>query len=217
MVAMLFKNKQKIIESKLASYRDQVSQCMAGFQNAFRQYIDSSDRAELEENLTTAHRAESQADDTRRAIEEMMYSQALFPESRGDVLGLLEAMDRVPNKAEQSMRTLLHQHVKVPSELGPRVLELVDVSCRCVDAMLDGTANLFSDFASAMVAVNNIDRLESEADQIESDLVEKIFSSSLDGVEKILLRDLVDDLADISDRAENVGDRIRITVAKRRV
>lgn len=214
---MIFKNKQKIIESKLADYRDQVRQCMREFQHSFRQYIKSGDRAELENNLMTAHRSESQADDSRRAIAEMMYSEALFPESRGDVLGLLEAMDRVPNKAEQAMRTLLHQHVKVPNELGPRVLELVDVSCRCVDAMLEGAGDLFSDFSSATVAVNNVDQLESEADQIENDLVEKIFSSGLDGIEKILLRDLVVDLADISDRAENVGDRIRVAVAKRRI
>ena len=44
-----------------------------------------------------------------------------------------------------------------------------------------------------------------------------MFSSDLNGVDKILLRDLVGQLADISDRAENVADRIRVTVAKRRV
>ena len=65
---MIFKNKQKIIESRLADYRDQVKQCMKEFQHAFRQYITNGDRAELESNLRTGHRSESQADDTRRAI-----------------------------------------------------------------------------------------------------------------------------------------------------
>ena len=38
----------------------------------------------------------------------------------------------------------------------------------------------------------------------------------MDGFDKILLRDTVKSIAQISDRAENVGDRIRIIAAKRR-
>ena len=213
----LFRNKQKELEAKLGTYREKIYQCMRQFRYAFEQYSQTSDRTELEQNLTTTHRAESEADDIRRAIEEMMYTEALFPESRGDVLGLLETMDRVPNKAEQSVRNMLDQHVSVPDHLWPRLLELVDISCRCVEAMLDGAAALFSDFATANVAIGKVDRLESESDQIESDLVQKIFTSQLDGTDKILLRDLADSLADISDRAENVGDRIRVILAKRRL
>ena len=45
----------------------------------------------------------------RREIEVMMYSKALFPESRGDILTLLETIDRVPNQAEAVVRMLLNQ------------------------------------------------------------------------------------------------------------
>ena len=41
--------------------------------------------------------------------------------------------------------------------------------------------------------------------------------SDMEGIDKILLRDLIGRLAGISDRAENVGDRIRIMVAKRSI
>ncbi|MEK0368345.1 MAG: DUF47 family protein, partial [Nitrosopumilus sp.] len=37
---------------------------------------------------------------SRREIEISLYEKALIPESRGDILGLLEAVDRIPNKAE---------------------------------------------------------------------------------------------------------------------
>ncbi len=40
---------------------------------------------------------------------------------------------------------------------------------------------------------------------------------NMDGFAKIMLRDLVKQVAAVSDRAENVGDRISIIVAKRNV
>ena len=46
-----------------------------------------------------------------------MYSKALFPESRGDILGLLEAMDKVPNQAEKALLVMLTQYI-VLEEIG---------------------------------------------------------------------------------------------------
>ena len=85
------------------------------------------------------------------------------------------------------------------------------------EAMGIAAVILVSDYTTATVAIGNIDELESEADKIEADLIEKIFSSDMDGFEKIMLRDFIKRIAQISDRAENVGDRIRIIVAKRSI
>ncbi len=214
---MIFINKQKKVEALLAEYRNKVTLCLETFQNAFRQYGENPDRSVLEKNFTDIHKAESMADDIRREVEYMMYSKALFPESRGDILGLLETMDKVPNQTESAARTLFNQHIVIPQELLPQMLQLVDVCHRCVIAMLEGSEKLFTDFSAAPDFLELVDRLESEADIIEADMIEKIFSSDMDGTEKILLRDLIKHVAQISDRAENVGDRIRIIVAKRRI
>jgi len=213
----MFVNKQKKLQSQLAQYRSQVSSCISIFQQAFRQYCNKPDRDTIKKSFEQVHNAESVADDIRREIEVMMYSKALFPESRGDILGLLEAMDRVPNQAESVVRMVLNQHIQTPENLCPLLLELVDLCSRCVEAMLAGAAKLFTDFTTAAAIVGKVDELESEADTLEASLVEQIFSSDIGGFEKILLRDLVKHIAAISDRAENVGDRIRIIVAKRRV
>ena len=97
---MIFLNKQKKIESQLAEYRHSISDCLDAFKDAISQYCLTMDRTRLQEAFTHVHCAESKADDIRRAVEVMMYSKSLFPESRGDILGLLEAMDKVPNQAE---------------------------------------------------------------------------------------------------------------------
>jgi predicted phosphate transport protein (TIGR00153 family) len=146
-----------------------------------------------------------------------MYSRALFPESRGDILGLIESMDRVPNCAESAVRMILNQHISLPPEICDQITELVSVCTKCVLTMLEGVSQLFNNFIDASITVGQIDKLESEADRIESDLTNRIFSSDMPDLQKILLRDLVDKIGGVADRSESVGDRIRIMVAKRSV
>jgi uncharacterized protein len=214
---MFFVNKQKKVELLLEEYRQKVLLCLEQFEKSFRQYFDNNDRDVLKQNLTAVSGSESAADDIRREIEVMMYSKAMFPESRGDILGLLEAMDRIPNQAEDVTTTLHNQHISVRQEYKASIINLIGICIRCVEAMIDGASKLFSDFTNATVAVGKIDELESEADIVENALIEQIFASDMDGFSKILLRDLIRRVAAISDRAENVGDRIRLIVAKRGV
>jgi predicted phosphate transport protein (TIGR00153 family) len=124
-------------------------------------------------------------------------------------------MDKVPNHAESSVRMIIVQHISIPDFLCEGLERLTDVTCRCVDAMLDSAKKLFAEYTGATVAVGKIDESESESDRLESELIDRIFTSRIDGTHKILLRDLVQHLAEISDKAENVGDRIRIICSKR--
>ena len=109
------------------------------------------------------------------------------------------------------------------------------VCTKCVLTMLEGVSQLFKNFIDASITVGKIDKLESgsrtelrrvcgendpeptQADRIEFDLTNRIFSSDMPDLQKILLRDLVDKIGGVADRSESVGDRIRIMVAKRSV
>jgi len=213
---MLFVNKQKQIQEKIASYNQQVLICMDEFQEAVKGYCKSPDREALREGEKRVHKAEGLADDIRRDVEVLMYTKALFPESRGDILGLIETMDKVPNHTESSIRMILHQHILISDEFSSQFLELVDITCSCVKEMIHGVNCLFENFFTATIYVGKVDELESQADRAEANLIDRIFSSSLEGIHKILLRDLARHIAGITDRAENVGDRIRIIVAKRK-
>ena len=211
------KSKQKKVESQLAEYRRSVAFCLEGFHNAFEQYSRNGDRDALRSSFKTVHKAESLADDIRREIEVMMYSKAVFPESRGDILGLLEAVDKVPNNAEYAVQMMLSRRIVIPESLREGVLQLVGICHRCGDALLEAMGKLFEDFTQATVALGKIDELESEADHREESLVEQAFDGDLQWIEKLLLSELFKCIASVSDRAENAGDRIRIIVAKRRI
>ena len=214
---MLFVNKQKEIQSQISEYCESILKCMDSFEKAVKHYCADSNRDAVKASFTEVHKAESRADDIRREIEVLMYSKSLFPESRGDIMGLLETMDRVPNQAEEAIRMIWNQYVVVPKEHVAEILTLVDVCCRSASAMVGAAEKLFADFTNAAVAVGKIDELESEGDKIEASLIEKVFSEKPDSVAAIVFRDFIESVAGISDRAENVGDRIRIIVAKRTI
>ncbi len=214
---MLFVNKQKQIEKQFSQYCAEVMNCIGEFRHAFECYLKEPDREVLRESYSKVHKFESRCDDIRGEISVLMYSKALFPESRGDILTLLEAMDRIPNQAESAVRKVLSECITIPQEYHAELSKLVDVCCRSADAMITAATKLFTDYTNATVAVGKIDEIESEGDYIESGLIESIFASDLDGFQKLTLRDLVKHVVHISDWAENVGDRIRVVVAKRSI
>lgn len=213
----MFLNKQKKVEGMLTEYFHNVALCLDKFEDVFNRFHRDSDTTGLESGFSEIHEFESKADDIRHEVEDMMYLKALFPESRGDILGLLETVDRIPNQAETAVRMVLYQNISIPEELWPLVLKLINVSVNCASVALEASKNLFSNFTAATVAVGRVDELESEADHVRAELIRKIFSSPIEDLDKILLRDLAHSIEAISDRAENVGDRIRIAVAKRKV
>ncbi|MBN1764344.1 MAG: DUF47 family protein [Sedimentisphaerales bacterium] len=215
---MFFISKQKQIELELSRYYEKVNACLTAFHDGIRQYCQKPDQDRLRENFQAVHKHESRADDLRREIEVIMYSKSVFPESRGDILSLLEAVDKVPNTTEWVMNMILTHNIIIPETLSSDILELVEVCYLCVRALLDSAEKLFTDFTNATVAIGRVDELETEADHLEFRLYEQIFKKepSLDPMHKILLRELVRNIAAISDRAENAGDLIRIIVAKRK-
>ncbi len=207
--------RQRQVEARLREYCGEVTASARVFREAFAAACEGCSRERLREIFGRLHQAESNADDIRRATETQMYTEALFPESRGDILGLLEAVDRVPNHEESSVRMVLHQHITIPEDLRTEMLDLVDACARCVDALVEGVSLLFKNFLAATVSVGQVDELESLADRLEAALIERIFSGGLDALSKILLRDLVQRVGGVSDRCESAADRIRIIVAKR--
>ena len=65
--------------------------------------------------------------------------------------------------------------------------------------------------------IQEIDIKESESDRIERDMIDSIFSSSLDKADKILLKGVVNKIGEISDQSQVVADRLTIAVIKRRI
>jgi predicted phosphate transport protein (TIGR00153 family) len=209
--------KQQKVQEQISLYNGHVVSCLDVFKRTFADICSTTGIEKLREGYSDVQAAEKAADTTRRALENMMYTEAVFPESRGDILGLIESLDKVANHAESAVRMVLNQHIEIPGEYYASIADLVTTSHKCVITLVRAVEQLFDSFVDAAVTVGEVHRLESEADAIEEKLVDRIFTSDQSDLQKILLRDLVQHLSTIADRAESAGDRVRIMVAKRSV
>lgn len=163
------------------------------------------------------HRFESQADDVREEIKTLMYEKVLLPESRGDIMRLLDGMDNIPRYMEITLNMIKTQKLAIPDFIVPDIRELVHASLEAVDLMRCQVEDLFKRKGRIKELVSIIDQKESQCDKIERRLISAIFDSDLDGFLKLQLKELVVYLGDVSDHVDVISKQINIMNLKRHV
>jgi predicted phosphate transport protein (TIGR00153 family) len=216
MFQFLFKKEQQV-EQLIYQYLDSLKMAEDNFLKAMNVYFQKGFCGEFDFLIEQTHKVESKADDTRYEIETMMYAKALIPESRGDVLGLLEAVDQIPGLFELILYMIQTQRLSTPDFLVLDIKELIRVSLECCDLLIKEVEALFKKSGDIRSLVSNIDNNESQCDHIERRIITRIFDSDLDPFQKLQLKEMVIQLGEISDQADRVSRRVHIISTKRRV
>lgn len=193
-----------------------VSTALQSFEKATRAYFVGSDHEKAAEFARETHRAESGADDIRRTVEKAMITGALLPPSRRQILEVVERADTLANAADASLDTLLLQQIKVPEAVVPQILEITeetlaifkDVEC-CIQSLFAGKPE------DALQCADRIEQGESRVDKKEQATLKQLFSMDIDLAEKLHVARYLADLVKISDRAEDLADRISLIIAER--
>lgn len=213
--------KQQRIQGLLGEYLDTWRACVDSFEQGWREYLESGLTTRFAHLVTTTHKQESRCDDQRRELEWELYSKALVPESRGDILGVLESVDRLLSMAEWSMMEMQLQRLEVPASLQESFGELVGVVHNCAVALELAIRALLveGDGAERVLSyTERVDSLESESDHLERNTIRAIFAQDdLQPGDKVLLKEVVRNLATVADQAESVANRLMIASVKRRV
>ncbi len=213
----LFFRREKEVRSLIQEYFQSADTAFDEFEIAVRCYLDDGPCEQFREIDQRIHAAESRADDLLRKIEKMLYSLSLLPESRGDLLGLLENFDKMPNLVETISFMLDTQQVPVPDAFRAQLLELLEVNLEAYRLVRRTVDKLFTKPETVGEAVGPVDAKESESDRLEGVIIRRVFASDMDGCDKIRLREVIQLLGDISDRAENVAGRLEIISLKKRI
>jgi predicted phosphate transport protein (TIGR00153 family) len=216
MFRFLFKREHQV-EQLISGYLDNLKMVQENFLKAMNIYFEKGFCEDFDFLIEQTHKLESKADDTRYEIETLMYAKALIPESRGDILGLLEAIDQIPGLFELILYMIQTQRLAVPDFLVMDVRELVSVSLQCCDLLVKEVEALFRKSEEIRSLVATIDKNESHCDHIERRIITRIFDSDLDPFQKLQLKEMVIQLGEISDQTDRVSRRVHIISVKRRV
>ena len=206
---------EKRLQEKLDAYVAQVMQALGSLKETFPSCLDGT-RARLADLSNPVHPLESQADDMRRALELELYAGRLLPESRADLLVLLEALDRISNSAENIVEFFSLQELEVPPPLRDDLLGFLLKNLEACAAMAETVRLLLADLNKVQPLANEVDQLESQCDTRERRLLRRIFDLDVERAHKLHLRDLVQALGMLSDQAEEVADMVVRMAVKRR-
>ncbi len=206
----------KIIENKIDEFLDVVAEGGLVFREGVKAYLES-DAQDFEERLKSIDKLESRADKLSKEVESNLYSQSLIPEHRGDVLGLLENADNIIDTAKASLYQFSVEQPEIPKELNDQYLKLAEACYLSVEAVIVSARAFFRDVDSVKDNLYKVHHYEKEADNISDALKRKIFSGSLDLAHKIHLRYFALNVEKVSDKAEDVADRLAIYAIKRTI
>jgi predicted phosphate transport protein (TIGR00153 family) len=214
MLNFLFK-KQRQVESLIYGYLGNLQIVKDHFSRAINLCLENSRCEDFDFLTGQTHKFESKADDIREEIKSLMYGKALIPESRGDIMGLIEEIDRIPGIFQRLLYTINTQKLVIPEFIVPDVRELIRISLVSCDLMVEQVEVLFKRKGGIRILVATIDHNESHCDHIENSIITKIFDSELDPFQKLQLKDLVIGMGEISDQVDTVSKRINIISMKR--
>jgi len=214
-MAILFRT-TKELESQIDEYLDSVSQGALVFKQGVKNYLDN-DKDNLNEHIKNIGQLESRADELRRAIENRLYTHTLIPEHRGDVLGILESTDDVIDTMKETLNQFDIECPYIPEELNKNYFELTDMSVSASEALVQAARAFFRDVNAVKDHLHKVYFYEKEADRIGDKLKRKVFQLDLDLSLKFHLRYFALHIQMVSDRAEEVADRLAIYTIKRTI
>ncbi|MBN2725323.1 MAG: DUF47 family protein [Deltaproteobacteria bacterium] len=216
-MAPFFWSKSKSVEEMIENYMLSVDECIQSCSNGIEDYITNGCTDTFITLNKKTHQAESRADDIRREIEFKLYGKALLPESRGDLLGMLESIDNIPGAAEGSINIFYLERPEITEFVKKIIPDLLEVNLEAYSLIRKAVDAILNNPRETLYIDKEIDSRESKADTMQQDIVLSIFKSDLELAHKNQLKAIISSINRISDRCQDSADRMSIIAIKRRI
>ncbi|MCP4746968.1 MAG: DUF47 family protein [Desulfobacteraceae bacterium] len=208
--------KRKIgIEKQIDDFLDKVSESGLLFKCGVDYYLKDNmeDFAHKLEQITETEHA---GDALRRSVEDVLYRRTLIPDSRGDVMELIENMDSLLDRFKGALWRFEIEYPEICAPFVEDFKALVDCVLEAVEALIRASRAFFKDMSAVTNHIHKVAFWESESDNIATRLQRSIFrNKELRLSHRMQLRDFVRHVDKIADRAEDLADRLNIFVIKR--
>ena len=163
---------------------------------------------------------EKEADTVRRAIVNEFLNGSMLPQTRTELLRIVELVDGVPNKAQDLSRQLLYENVTFPDNLKEDVKSMVELTRKQLDSLSHAIELLFSNYEILLkdsALLEEVKDYEGRVDDEELLLIRSIFAMDIPLAEKNHMKYFVSKIADVSDLIEDIADEVQIMVVMRKV
>jgi uncharacterized protein len=170
-------------------------------------------------------RHENEADDLKHELRLHLPRSLFMPVERRDVLEVLNTQDRIANRAKDIAGLIRGRRMTIPENIAEDFAEFVGRgvdACRQAHRIIDELDELVeTGFSGAEVdrvqeMIKELDRIEKDTDVIQVRIRSKLFDMERDlpPVDVMFLYRIIDWTGDLGDRAQRVGSRLQVMLAK---
>ena len=207
--------KTKNIERMIDDLMDCISNGAMIFETGINTYLDGVEDDRCDDLVHQIRDLEVEGNRLRREIEGHLYTDMLIPDSRGDVLSLLEDINYLLGLAEDIFLAITVESPAIDDEFKSDFKLLTAAAVKTVESAVLASSAFFRNITAVRDHLGKVSFHEEEADQIAVRLKRKIFTSDHDLEKKLHKRYFVDKLDRLADEAEDVGDWLAIYSIKR--
>jgi hypothetical protein len=208
----------------LQKHMEKVVECVSQLEPLFDAVV-ANDTAAVDEIQERIVSLEHDADDLKHDLRLNLPRSMFLPVERRDLLEVLTMQDKIANRAKDIAGIIRGRRMVFPADIGPRFKDFVK---RCIDACMQAqkAVNELDElvetgFRGAEVElvqdlISELDRIETDTDTIQVEIRSKVFAIERDlpPIDVMFLYRVIDWTGDIGDRAQRVGSRLQLMLAR---
>ncbi|WP_372865537.1 TIGR00153 family protein [Spongiibacter sp.] len=168
---------------------------------------------------------EHDADLIKKQIRLNLPSNLFLPVPRSDLLELISMQDRIANCAKDIAGLMLGRQMEIPAPLIETMSKYVDLAIatssqarKAIEELDELLETGFRGHEVKLVEnmIEELDRLESEADQLQINIRASLYSieRELPPVDVVFLYKIIELIGELSDKSQKVGSRLQIVIAR---
>ncbi len=214
---IFFKHANQSIEL-IDEFLNTIDQGALIFKEGVKNYLFGN-RESFLDNLKTLSNLETEADITRRKIENILYTQSLMPQLRGDIMRLLEELDNIIDMAKKSLFQFDVEVPNIPPALNQDMIKLTELSCSAIESVVPAARAYFRSPENIKERIHRVYLFEREADKLADAIKRKVFQELPIArlSEKFHLRYFTLHIETLSDAAQRAADLLSIMAIKRSI
>lgn len=211
--------RSKELEIEITKYLDLVNQAAMIFKRDLSRYINK-EFEKFENNLSDIKKIENDADELQKDIKYKLYKYMLIPESRGDVLNIIEEIDTVTDMVKKVLYQISIERPQIPKDLENDFCELIKNNSQAVNMLVKSVRAFFEEISQVNDYVNKVHFYEHEADKNEERLKRRLFSEEFKNIDiayKMQLRYFIEKITALSDQSETISEDVSVAAVKRTI
>ena len=209
--------------SPIKEHMETCERCVLGLVPFF-EAVSGADWADAEKRYRSVSDLEGDADKLKKKVRLNLPRSLFLPVSRQHLLEIVQVQDRIANGAKDIAGLMLGRKMKFPDQVNPALTEFVKASLDAVSLARKVTAQLsdlvttgFSGREIELVEkmLEELDDAEHKSDVLQVKLRRALFDheADLNPVSVIFLYRVIDQIGDIADDAQTVGNRMMYLIA----